>query len=293
MLVWIALLSALSVLMIAAWYDSLTAKKVSKLQERLGYRLDPIVEAISAPRKRFSNPFLTIGRHLASAEAREEISNKLKQAGNPQGLTVEEFISLKLIASSILFGLVSLLGVLGSGWRGIGLGLMAGGIGYLLPTFWLDSRVAERKTGVETGLLNFVNMLTVATEAGLSIQEALARVGERHAGTLGEEIRRILAEVDMGKIRSIALREAAERYDSADLALVFGTIAQADEYGTPMAEVLRSIAKQLQQARRNRAQEMSQKASVKILIPIILFMFVPLAILMVGPALLNLMQSLG
>lgn len=265
------------------------------MDRRLGVQtqVNIIEEATWMRVTKWKNPLLGIAGRLArQGEERENLGTKIRVAGLGNRLTVEAFISLKLLLGLGCFAFFTLLGVFGLGITAMSSGLLMGGLAYVAPEIWLTSLVVARRSKVEKGLLNFVTMLAVTCEAGLSLGEALARVADELGGQMGEEVDRILTEAKMGAIRSKAMKDAAERYDSADLSLVFGAIATAEEHGTPIVDVLKEVARQLRQARRTRAQEQAQKASVKILVPIILCMFVPLAIVLVGPPIMNLFQSL-
>jgi tight adherence protein C len=240
------------------------------------------------------NPLRDVARRFLGGSERETLEARLRAAGLAgKDMTAEAFVSLRLaLALGAFVAVAFAMGVLGSGARSLGVGMGMGVLGYLAPTFWLGSRIADRKLKVEKGLLNFVSMMAVTCDAGLSLAEALERVSHELGGQIGEEVQRVSTEVKMGALWGDALERAAGRYQSADLSLVLGSIATSTAHGTAIAGVLRESGRQLRQARRNRAQEQAQKASAKILVPIILLMFVPLAILLVGPPVLNLLESL-
>lgn len=288
-------LGFLTVLMLAGLVSALFRSKSSVLE-----RLDETTEAVSVVEEaawmrltKWKNPLTGIANRLAmQGDEMETLGGKIRAAGLSQRLTVQSFISLKLLMGLGGFVFFAVIGAFGLGMTSIGMGFLLGGLGYMAPEIWLTSLVASRKAKIEKGLLNFIAMLAVTCEAGLTLGEAMARVAQELGGQIGDEVDRILTEAKMGGVRSKAMKEAAARYDSADLSLVFGTIATAEEHGTPIVGVLKEVARQLRQARRNRAQEQAQKASVKILVPIILCMFVPLAIVVVGPPVMNLFRSL-
>lgn len=289
-------LTFLAALMLSGLVGTLLRSRTSVVERRLGSQtqVNVIEEAAWARLKKWRNPLLGIAGRLAKQGGEtENLGAKLRAAGLEGRLTVETFISLKLLAGLGCFAFFTTLGVFGLGLTAMSMGLLAGALGYMAPEIWLTSLVASRRSKIEKGLLNFLTMLAMTCEAGLNLSEALGRVARELGGQIGGEVDRILTEVKMGALRSKALKDAAERYDSADLSLVFGSIATADEHGTPIVGVLTEVARQLRQARRNRAQEQAQKASVKILVPIIVCMFLPLAVVLVGPPVMNLFQSLA
>jgi tight adherence protein C len=289
-------LTFLAALMFGGLVGALLRGRKSLLDRRLGTEteVNVIEEAAWARLRKWNNPLFGIAGRLARQGGEtDNLRAKIRAAGFEDRLTVETFISLKLLIGLGCFALLTALGVFGLGLTALSMGLLVGALGYVAPEIWLTSLVTTRRRSIEKGLLNMVTMLAMTCEAGLSLTEALARVAHELGGQIGAELDRILTEIKMGVLRSKALKDAAERYDSADLSLVLGAIATADEHGTPIVEVLKEVARQLRQARRTRAQEQAQKASVKILIPIILCMFLPLAVVLVGPPIVNLVQSLS
>lgn len=288
-------LTFLSALMFAGLVGTLVRSRKSLLDRRLGTEAEVniIEEAAWARLKKWNNPLLGLAKRLAKGGEVENLRARIRAAGLEDRLTVETFISLKLLIGLGCFAFFTAMGVFGLGLTALSMGLLVGALGYVAPEIWLTSLVTARRSKIEKGLLNFVTMLAMTCESGLSLTEAFARVAYELGGQIGAEVDRIVTEIKMGALRSKALKDAAERYDSDDLSLVFGAIATADEHGTPIVDVLKEVARQLRQARRTRAQEQAQKASVKILIPIIVCMFLPLAVILVGPPVVNLVQSLS
>lgn len=288
-------LTFLSALMFAGLVGTLVRSRKSLLDRRLGTEAEVniIEEAAWARLKKWNNPLLGLAKRLAKGGEVENLRARIRAAGLEDRLTVETFISLKLLIGLGCFAFFTAMGVFGLGLTALSMGLLVGALGYVAPEIWLTSLVTARRSKIEKGLLNFVTMLAMTCESGLSLTEAFARVAYELGGQIGAEVDRIVTEIKMGALRSKALKDAAERYDSDDLSLVFGAIATADEHGTPIVDVLKEVARQLRQARKTRAQEQAQKASVKILIPIIVCMFLPLAVILVGPPVVNLVQSLS
>lgn len=286
----------LAVLMFEGMIGTLLSYRSWLLEHRLGVRTNAVQEAAWSKwskLKKLNNPFRGLAGRLSKGGDRESLVAKIRAAGLENKLTVETLVSMKLIIGFGSFAVLSTLGVFGLGMAAVGVGFMVGALGYMTPEIWLNWRVGTRRSRIEKGLLTFVTMLGMTCEAGLSLNEALERVAYELGGQMGEEISRILAETKMGVLRAKAFKDAAERYDSADLKMVFQSIATADEHGTPIVEVLKETARQLRQVRKNRAQVLTQKASVKIVLPVMIFMFIPLAVLVIGPIMAQLLRALS
>lgn len=248
-------------------------------------RPNPIVGALLGLMRRLSRYLPVTG--LAEAEKR------LTWAGNPRNLAAADFYSAKLIAAVLGFGFFASLSFVGAGVMGLFLSGFAAFAGYSLPDVWLNALINQRKRQVDRQIISFTDMLAIATEAGLSLNDAVARVSEQYGGVLGREFQRAFAQVQGGRPLTEALEDLAGRNPSDDLGLLVSALTQATKMGTPVVQVLREQAGQLRQSKRNRAQEVAQKASVKMLVPIIAFIFLPMMILILGPAISNLGRALG
>jgi len=132
-----------------------------------------------------------------------------------------------------------------------------------------------------------LDLLSVSVEAGLGFDAALQKVVEKSEGPLAEEFALALNEIRMGKPRREALRDMAERVKLDDVSTFVGAIVQADALGVSVSNVLTVQAEQVRQKRRQRAEEKAQKAPVKILIPMLFFIFPALFVVLLGPALLE------
>lgn len=222
----------------------------------------------------------------------EGVALRLERAGNPLGLTPEQFLSSKVVVAAVLAGAV-LSASLVSGMKGSALALSAGAAGYILPDLLLNARIDARKRKIESSLLPFIDLLAVACESGLSLNEAVSRVAEGYPGVLADEWRRTLREVDLGRPKAEAFDDMAKRCGSQDLSYLLTALSQAERHGTPVVDAVKEESRHLRRLRQTRAQEFAQKSSVKMLVPVVLFMFLPMVVLVVGPALLNLMEALG
>jgi len=170
----------------------------------------------------------------------------------------------------------------------VGVAIPVGGLGYILPSFWLGGRVRARQAAIERALPEAIDLLTVCVEAGSGLDASIAKVTARWKGPLSEELERVLVELRMGKPRREALRGLAERTGVLDVQTFTSAIIQADQLGIGLVKVLRIQAEQMRQRRRLRAEEAAQKAPVKMLFPLVFLIFPALYIVILGPAFINL-----
>lgn len=169
-------------------------------------------------------------------------------------------------------------------------GLVGFILGYMLPDSWLNAQVKQRRKEIERTLPDVLDLLTVSVEAGLGFDAALLKVVEKQKGVLAEEFLRVLQEIKMGRPRREALRDLAKRNQVEDLSNVIASLVQADQLGIPVGGVLRNQAVQIRQKRRQRIEEKAQKAPVKMIIPLVFFVFPSIFVVVLGPALIQIMD---
>ncbi len=269
--------------------------KKGKLAALIGIEdeLDIIYESYS-PGNFLRNILKRLQRRLAPilpGVAVKEYEQKLKWAGNPFGLIGEEFYILKIGFGLVLPVLIPVFVLLGGGAGTVILLLSLGGSGYFVPDIWLAGKVQGRQKAVRKQLLNFIDILIICSEAGLNLSEAIKRTCEHQRGILGTEFNRTLKEMETGKSRRRALEDLAQRNGVEELEELVRALNQADHYGTPIALMLKEQVKHMRVMRRNKAQEMAQTSSVKILLPVVACNFIPLMVILLGPAVVNLGRS--
>lgn len=166
--------------------------------------------------------------------------------------------------------------------------------GYLLPRVTLDHLIANRQLRIQWGLADALDLLMITIEAGMDFNAALVRVSEElktgHP-TLCEEFELVNLEIRVGRPRAQALRNLAERTGVDDLRAFCTMLIQSDRYGTSVGRAIRVYANTLRTKRRQRAEQAAQRAAVKLLLPLALFLFPTLFIVVLGPALLSLMDT--
>lgn len=290
-MLWIGFFVFTSVLTFFAWRQAAVENKSARLDNII--RADEAIrEELITPQKKGPNVFVRLAQKMLGVQAQEELKEKLTHAGMAGRYTPEEFFALKIICAAVGFGSFSLLAI-GSGLKGIFMGLCFAALGFALPDVWLNDKTQRRKAEIEKALLGFVDMLAVACEAGLSLPQAVNKIVTYQPSLLSSEFARAFKEAELGRPRRDALKDMADRNEVPELNELVSALIQADEHGTPVARVLRSTAEQLRQKRRNRAQEIAQKATVKMLFPVVALIFLPMMFVMVGPALINMLRDLG
>ena len=140
-------------------------------------------------------------------------------------------------------------------------------------------------------LPDVLDLISVSVEAGLSFDAALQKVVEKTSGPLTQEFEKTLQEINMGKPRREALRDMADRINVNDITVFLSAVIQADQLGVSISNVLSIQSKQVRENRRMRAEEAAQKAPVKILIPLVVFIFPTLLIVLLGPAVLQILDN--
>jgi tight adherence protein C len=189
------------------------------------------------------------------------------------------FLVFGLIAAGIVAGVV--------------LGMVGFGIGYLVPEFWLGSRIKSRQKLILRMIPDTLDLLTISVRAGLGFDAALAKVVEKLPGPLTDEFRRALAEVRVGKARRDALRDMVPRTNVQPLSNFIGAIIQAEQLGVSISKVLQVQSEQLRIERRQRAEEQAARAPIKMLFPLVGCIFPSLFIVILGPAIISIIKTLG
>ncbi|HEY7467502.1 MAG TPA: type II secretion system F family protein, partial [Dehalococcoidia bacterium] len=141
-----------------------------------------------------------------------------------------------------------------------------------------------RQKEILKSLPDAFDLITTCVEAGLGLEAALARVAEKTAGAFGEELHLMLRDVALGKLRRDALKEMGERVGLADLTTFINAVVQAESMGTSIAAVLRVQADQMRMKRRQRAEQQAQAAPIKMMFPLVMFIFPTMFIVILGPA---------
>ena len=222
-----------------------------------------------------------VARRLSPAGVAAKTQGRLDVAGNPTLWTVERVLSLKGFGLFIGTGLGF---IMGSGVLGLLLtvGLAAGG--FFLPDVLVYNQGTKRQQQMGRALPDSMDLLTISVEAGLGFDAALSQVARNTDGPLAGEFFRVLQEMQIGKSRAEAFRGLAERTTVSELRAFVSSLIQADQFGIPVANVLREQSRELRVKRRQVAEEKAQKVPVKIMVPLVIFIFPVIFIIIMGPA---------
>ncbi len=225
------------------------------------------------------------------ANVLETTRHKLEMAGRPRNLGPAEFIVIRFIAAVLLGGLSFFLFLRSAPqYRFLFPPLMVA-LGFFMPVIWLGSRIRGRQNEIIKGLPDALDLLTICVEAGLGFDAAMSKVAGKWDDTLSMEFGRIVQEMQLGKLRREALRDMADRIELPDVSTFAAAVIQADQLGVSMAKVLRIQSDQMRLRRRQRAEEKAHQAPIKMLFPMAFLIFPALFIVLLGPAVIVLMES--
>jgi len=231
-----------------------------------------------------------------NAEEQSTLRAKLSQAGFRKDSTPTLFLASKTVFAVIGGALAAMYGLntevemaMLAGYIAFGLGA-----GFMAPNLWLNMSIGKRAESIRNGLPDSLDLMVVGVEAGLGLDAALLRVSDEMASVypaLAEEFQIATVETQMGVTRGEALSKMAERTAVEEMRALVATITQAEKLGTSVAKALRIQAESLRVKRRQKAEERAQKTAVKLLIPLVLFIFPTIFIVLAGPAALHLMDT--
>lgn len=231
---------------------------------------------------------------ILPARVLANIEKQLLRAGNPMTLNAYVVFWITSVALTGGFFLMAVVVV----WGAVGVQqalvvLLFGAFGWMLPGMWLKGRVKMRQKFVLKSLPDALDLVTTCVEAGLGLDAALARVAEKSSGPLADELSRMLREIAMGKMRREALAELAERMGVDELSSFINAVIQAEQLGVGIAQVLRVQSDQLRTRRRQRAEQTAHEAPIKMIFPLVLFIFPAFMLVILGPAVIRIATSLA
>jgi len=213
-------------------------------------------------------------------EMKEKIKKKLGLAGNPGNLSPSDFIAIQILAGIFLLFLVMILFET-TGFIYLLLALL---LGFYFPNFLLKNKIDERHKTVFRNLPDALDLLTLCVEAGLDFSSAVNKFLERGTkGPLRDEFFNMQQEIRMGKSRMDALRDMAQRVDHTALTSVVNSLIQAIQLGGSLAPILRAQSDQMRTQRFLLAEKLAAEAPVKLLFPLIFFIFPTIFIVIFGP----------
>lgn len=214
-------------------------------------------------------------------------------AGRPEGWAASRVVTIKILLGMIgvVLGALFAFGTGGfTTWKlliGIALAVLL----FFLPDVLINSRAHTRQQAIQKALPDTLDQMTIAVEAGLGFDAAMAKAARGGSGPLSEELIRVLQDMSIGRTRRDAFLELEHRTDVPDLRRFVRAVMQADGYGIAVGDVLRVQAAEMRLKRRQRAEEQAQKVTVKILFPLIFCLLPALLIVVLTPAVLGIVAA--
>ena len=232
------------------------------------------------------------GRRLTPAGLGESLERRILLAGVPAAWPVERVLTTKVMLGGTggLLGLFQFVASRGLGQLALAAGLAS--LGFFLPDLVLSSRGERRQKVIRQHLPDTLDQLTIAVEAGLGFEAAVARAARAGETPLAQELQRFLQDVQAGLTRRDALRGIVTRTDVPELRQFVAAVLQAEGYGIPIARTLRIQAGDLRVKRRQAAEERAMKLPVKVVFPLILCILPTIFIVVIGPAVIEVSTSL-
>jgi len=230
---------------------------------------------------------------LTPSGVQERLRARLAQAGRP--MEAGRYVGIKVLAP-VSVGLLSTLALGGLGVGGGSSWLLpavVAGIAYVAPDWWLGRTIASRRKAVRRALPDLLDLLCVSVEAGLGFDGAIQKVADKFADPVGGEFREYLKEVRLGTPRADALRHLSERTGVPEMKSFTAAIIQADQLGVSVSRVLRVQSEQMRTRRKQTAEERAMKTPVKMLLPLVFFIFPTIFIVLLAPALLRYLMIFG
>jgi|HigsolmetaAR202D_1030399.scaffolds.fasta_scaffold00684_18 tight adherence protein C len=251
----------------------------------------PFFQRVIVP---MTKSFLSFIGKYGPKQSAERLKVSLQQAGNPGNITPVMFTGIRMALCIILLIFVGAVTFPSMEFTQALMYTAIGSvIGFLMPGIWLGQEIKKRKTNIVKALPDALDLLTIAVEAGLAFDSGIQRVAEKWDNELSKEFRRVLQDMRLGRTRRDALKDLAERTGVEDVQTFTAAIIQADQLGVSMAKILRVQSDQMRIRRRQRAEELAQKAPVKMLFPMVFLIFPALFVVILGPAVPRITQAFG
>ncbi len=269
------------------------------IQARIAAAINPQVKQRSLKIKLQDTGNLLGGmvEHLERVVPRTEaevsvVQQRLITAGFREDTSVKYFYSAKVLCPLTLCA-VALFSGLGS-TSPIFIYIACAGIGFLIPDFALGKLISNRQSKIRRGLPDVLDMLVICVEAGLSLDQATARTAEelrRAQPVLSDELGMVALEQRAGSVRADAWKHLADRTGVDSVRNLVSMLVQSEQFGTSIAKTLRVHSDMLRTKRVQEIEEKAAKLSIKLLFPLVLFIFPALFVVVIGPAAIIMAQS--
>lgn len=224
----------------------------------------------------------------------QETNRKLELSGKAGWVDAPMFLASRFVAAAVL-GIATFLictfSILAQPIaRALLYSIIALALGFFFPQMWLDEQIKKRQLEIRKAMPDALDLLTICVEAGLGFDAAMSNVAQKWENELSLAFARAIREVQLGKVRREALKSMADRIDLAEMSSFVAAIIQSEQLGVSMAKVLRIQAEQMRMRRRQYAEELAHQAPVKMLLPMVGFIFPSIFIVLMTPAILQIMK---
>ncbi len=293
-------LGAIILIVVGTRGTSTTERLEARLAE-YGSRAQPVtleeLELAQPFRQRIVKPMIDgVARFVTRftpQQSLEATRHKLELAGRPNNWGPAEFWGIRSLAGVLMAVLVFLL--MSTSRQPLRQTLLysgaVGALGFYLPVLWLGNKIKKRQDEIVRALPDALDLLTICVEAGLGFDAAMSKVTDKWSNELSRAFGRANQEMRLGKLRREALRSMADSIGVTDLSSFVAAVIQADQLGVSIAKVLRIQSEQMRIKRRQRAEEQARKAPVKMMIPLILLIFPSIYIILLGPAVILVLDT--
>jgi len=228
-------------------------------------------------------------------KAIQDTARKLELAGNPWPIDAATFLAIRFILAVVLGGFLVAVVLISPPANPSDNFMYIGGAtfaGFYLPHLMLTSRITRRQKEIRKAMPDALDLLTICVEAGLGFDAALSKVSEKWENELSLAFARVIREIQLGKVRREALKDMSDRLGISEMTSFVAAIIQTEQLGVSLAKVLRIQADQMRMKRRQRAEEEAHKAPIKMIIPMALLIFPSILIIILTPAVMQIMGSL-
>lgn len=234
------------------------------------------------------------GTHLVPSHAVQDIDAKLVSAGRPWHLGAMEFVGLRVLSIGVSVILAFLAaGIIGNPVYKLLTMVVLVLLGFLAPGFLLNQAIYTRHSSIRKILPDTLDLLTVSVEAGLGLDAAMQRVVEKMDNPLSHELDNALQEMQIGKLRVDALRAMAQRAGVVELSAFVAALVQAEQLGVSISGVLENQSTSLRNSRSQWIRELGAKMPVKMLVPLVLFIFPSIFVVLLAPGIIQISKALG
>lgn len=223
-----------------------------------------------------------------------DLNRKIELAGKAGQLEASMLLSSRFFAATILgFGTFAMcmFTILNQSFtQSVVFALIGGLIGFYFPQLWLNQQITTRQIAIKKAMPDALDLLTICVEAGLGFDQAMSNVAKKWDNELSAAFGRVIKEIQLGKTRRDALKSMSERIELPEMASFVAAIIQSEQLGVSMSKVLHIQSEQMRMLRRQFAEELAHQAPVKMLIPMVSLIFPSIFIVLLTPAILQIMR---